>query len=506
MFPSSAQNSPTVRLAPFDPRGDCTGSGFILNTNTGAATQCIGGRWTLQRQGTGIQLVSVLPRECFPGAIPFPLLLLAARNPAVYACMTKNRWTPVGPNVYVASHYPSLAAAVAAAGNTSEILLTDGYTAILDAPLQLSGEGVTLRCAPGARIVKGFSGDAIQVTGQNITIDGCSIDGAGNSYSGGLIMCEAARGMQLHASTVFGAAGFGIAIYASIDVTISASIIEQNGGSPIFAQDLIDHLEISSNTIDSSAAVAGGVDTIGVHTYVDGGSATNIDIHDNTIVHGGDNFAIEVGSFGVSSLPPANVDVENNTITLARQSNGGISFNVLTGASISGNSINAGGYTMGIDGIELVSTSNVSVINNTIVNTEQNTTYSLAINGGSGNLIQNNTIACGIYVGTSRVSWPTVDSNIIQGNTLTISPVAALPRGLIWFQCNTPQCSVSNNQVISNVLNGNNSGVGINFENDDGQAGGRMDSNQVTANQITGATQAVNIGSGVTNTQVGGGD
>ena len=87
------------------------------------------------------------------------------------------------------------------------------------------------------------------------------------------------------------------------------------------------------------------------------------------------------------------------------------------------------------------------------------------------------------------MSWPTVDSNIIQGNTLTISPVAALPRGLIWFQCNTPQCSVSNNQVISNALNGNNSGVGINFENDDGQAGGRMDSNQVTANQITGATR-----------------
>ena len=131
-----------------------------------------GGRWTLLRQGTGIQLVSVLPRECFPGAIPFPLLLVADGNPAVYACMTKNRWTAVGPNVYVASPYTSLAAAVAAAGNASEILLTDGYTAILDAPLQLSGEGVTLRCAPGARIVKGFSGDAIQVTGQNITIDG----------------------------------------------------------------------------------------------------------------------------------------------------------------------------------------------------------------------------------------------------------------------------------------------------------------------------------------------
>ena len=206
------------------------------------------------------------------------------------------------------------------------------------------------------------------------------MDGAGNSYSGGLIMCEAARGVRLHHSTVFGAAGVGIAIYASIDVTISASVIKQNGNSSIFAQDLIDHLEISSNTIDSSAVAPGGVNvnTIGVHTYVVGGSATNIDIRDNTIVHGGDDFAIEVGAFGVSSLPPANVDVENNTITLARQSNGGISFNVLTGASISGNSINASGYTMGIMGIELVSTSNVSVINNAIVNTEQNTAYAIA--------------------------------------------------------------------------------------------------------------------------------
>ena len=101
--------------------------------------------------------------------------------------MMKNRWTVVGPNVYLASAYTSLAAAVAAAGNMSEILLTDGYTTTLNAPLLLNGQGVTLRCAPGALIAKGFSGDAIQITGQNVTIEGCTLDGARNSYSGGLI-------------------------------------------------------------------------------------------------------------------------------------------------------------------------------------------------------------------------------------------------------------------------------------------------------------------------------
>ncbi len=418
--------------------------------------------------------------------------------------MMKNRWTVVGPNVYLASAYTSLAAAVAAAGNTSEILLTDGYTTTLNAPLLLNGQGVTLRCAPGALIAKGFSGDAIQITGQNVTIEGCTLDGARNSYSGGLITMSGAQGVRVHASTVSGAAGIGIAIYSSSGVNISGSVIDQNGSSPIFAQDGIDNLEIASNTIDSSAAAPAGVDTIGVHTYLAGASASNISIHDNTIVHGGDNFAIEVGAFGASSLPPANVDVDNNTITLLRQCNGGISYSTLAGGSISGNNIDAGGYTMGIDGIELVSTSNVAAISNAIVNTQANTTYVLAINGGSGNLIQNNTIAGGIYAGTTRESWPNVNANIIQGNTVTVAPAAALPRGLIWFQCNTPQCSVSNNQVANNILTGNNSGVGVNFENDYGQAGGLVDSNLVNANQVTGATPAVNIGAGVTNTQVGG--
>ena len=38
---------------------------------------------------------------------------------------------------------------------------------------------------------------------------------------------------------------------------------------------------------------------------------------------------------------------------------------------------------------------------------------------------------------------------------LQYATAAALQRGLIWFQCNTPHCSVSNNQVANNILTGN---------------------------------------------------
>jgi hypothetical protein len=168
--------------------------------------------------------------------------------------------------------------------------------------------------------------------------------------------------------------------------------------------------------------------------------------------------------------------------------------------SVTGNQMNAAGYAIGIDGVELVSTTDVVVQNNTLSGIAPSVTYTIAINGGNRNTISNNTFEGGIYLGTSRPDAPTVNANIIQNNTLTAAPAAALSRGLIWLQCNTSGGSVSRNIVSGNVLLGNYTGAGVNFENDYGTAGALVDSNQAANNQITGTTLPVAIGPHVTNT------
>jgi hypothetical protein len=151
---------------------------------------------------------------------------------------------------------------------------------------------------------------------------------------------------------------------------------------------------------------------------------------------------------------------------------------------------------MRIDAIELVSTRGVIVARNTIAGAAPSAHYTVAINGGSENVVESNIVEGGIYAGTSRPDWPRVERNLIRGNTLTAAPGALPPRGLIWFQCNTARCSVSHNVVTGNVLKG----AGVNLENDAWSKGGRVDSNDVRGNRITGSTPGVDIGRYVTNT------
>jgi hypothetical protein len=490
---------PAVRLTPVDPAGTCAAPALALNTNTAAVSRCVDGEWTVATPGTGVPMVLALAPACVPAAIP-PLVLLSGPRPALYACTTRNSWTPAGPSCYRADAYPSLAKAVAAAGDNSVILLADGYTAALDSPLLLRGQGISLRCAPGARVVKQFTGDAIRITGRNIAIDGCRLEGQSAIYSGGLAVVEGARGVLLRNSTFSDAGGLALAIYTSGNVTVSGSTFQHNLGSPIFAQDRLDRLDILSNTIDSAVAnLQPGIDTIGIHTWQPGGTAANIRIAANRIIHGGQNFAIEVGAFGAQALAPTNVTVADNSITLARDSNGAVSYSTLDRGTVTGNHIDAGGHAISIDAVELVSTTAVVVASNTLAHIAPSATYTISLNGGSRNIIRDNTFAGGIYVGTSRPEARRVEENVIEGNRL--SAAAPLPRGLIWFQCNTFHGSVSRNVVRHNILRGNGSGAGVGFENDYWERGAIVDSNQVTGNQITEITSPVAIGPHVTGTK-----
>jgi hypothetical protein len=487
---------PALRLVPVDPAGPCTGTALALNTNTATESRCVKGEWAVARAGAGVPATATLPQSCAPEDPP-RLLLVGGRHPALYACTGRDTWTRAGPSVYRAEAYPSLAAAVSAAGSNSEILLADGDTAALASPLLLEGENLTLRCAQGAGMVKQFSGDAVRITGRNIALDGCVVEGRGEAYSGGLIVVDRARGVLLRNCTFAHAAGLAVGISHSTNVTVSGSTFRQNRGSPIFAQDGLDQIAILSNTIDSDVPnLQPGIDTIGVHTWEPGGTATNIRITGNRIVHGGQNFAIEVGA---QAAKPVNVTVADNTITLARDSNGGISYSTLDRGSITGNHINAQSHAIFIDAVELVSTTDITVAGNTLIHASPSAAYTIAINGGSRNTIRDNTFAGGIYVGTSRPEAPRVDDNVIEGNRL--AALVPMPRGLIWFQCNTFQGSVSRNVVRGNVLEGNRSGAGVLFENDYWTRGATVDANQVTGNQMTGMTTDVAIGPHVTGTK-----
>ncbi len=345
---------------------------------------------------------------------------------------------------------------------------------------------MTLRCAPGARVVKQFNGDAIRITGRNIAMDGCRLEGQSAIYSGNLVLVEGARGVLFRNSTFSDAAGTALAIYTSSNLTVSGSTFQHNLGSPIFAQDRLDRIAIVSNIIDSAVPnLQPGIDTIAVHTWPPGGTAANIRIAANRIVHGGRNFAIEVGAFGAQAMAPANVTVADNSITLARDSNGAVSYSTLDRGSVTGNRIDAAAHAIYIDAVELVSTTHVIVTGNTLSHTAPSATYTIAINGGSGNIIRDNAFEGGIYVGTSRPEAARVEENLIEGNRL--SAAAPLPRGLIWLQCNTFHGSVSRNLVRNNILRGNGSGPGVGLENDYWSRGAIADSNQVSGNRMTGS-------------------
>jgi hypothetical protein len=495
-----AQSQPAVRFTPVDPAGPCIVSYIQLNTNTGTVSTCKNNFWTVTRAGDGVPETADLPAQCTYTSVPTLVLVTGgSARPALYACTPQNTWAPVGPDLYRADTYPSLQAAIDAAGSEAEVLLPDGYTAPLRSELNLSGHDVTLHCAPGATIAKAFAGDAIHITGSNIAIDGCRIEGPG--LPGGLVRLNDAHGVLIRKSTLTGSGGIAVAIYTSADVTVSQSTFTQNGGSPIFAQDRIEHLEIANNTIDSSNLVSPhSIDTIGVHTWMPGGTVSDISIHDNTIVHGGDNFAVEVGAFSEHAIAPVRVSVDRNNIRMTRDSNGGVSYSTVNHGSVSGNHFDAGGHAMYIDAIELAAANHITVDSNTLIHTRPNTTYTVALNGSSNDLVRNNVFEGGIYIGTSRTNFPAVDGNLISGNSLTASG-APLPRGIVWFQCNTRNCSVSRNQVTGNVLHGNNSGSAINFENDY-PGSGVMDANQASTNQVAGASQGVSVGNGATNTTV----
>jgi len=488
-----------VHFVPSDLSGACDGSFTTVNTTSGAQRACVSGLWQKTGGGNGVLSVSALPAMCTPADGSSDLFFLSSGALGVYGCTSVNTWTPVGISTVLVTNYPSLNAAVAAAGFNAEVVVPSGYTATLQSKLALDGLNLTLRCETGSMIIKGFDGDLMQVTGANIVIDGCTMDGARFAHNGGMIVVYNVLELLIKNCTIENGASTALSMFMASGETITGNKIVGNLGCPIFAQDFLNQIEIAWNAVDSSAVLAPeGLDTIGVHTYIAGGTATNISIHDNTIVHGGNNFAIEVGAFGPNSIPPSGLIISSNHIKLGLISNGGISLSTLNNGSVGNNTIDAQGFVMKIAGVELTSTNSVSATYNTVENAAFGTTYTVSLDGSSNNTISNNILAGGFYIGTSRMNWPNVNGNVIQNNVLTAPPGASLPRGLIWLQCNTTNCSVSRNSITGNTLGGNGSGPGINFEND--YCTGMMDANNAGGNQVTGANIVISIGPNVTNT------
>ena len=454
---------------------------------------CVGGTWKETEGGYGVPTVTSLPGSCAGNHDP-RVVFVGGERSGVYGCDAMSKWSPVTRSIIYAHNYDTLGGAVEAAGSNAEIVLAGGHAFTLKSQLRLRGANVTLRCEKNSIVVKEFNGDAIRVEGSNIAIDGCTIDGARLQFGGGTIVIANSTGVLVRDSSILNGAGTGIGIFASTNVKVVGNALRGNLGDAIFAQDFLDRIEIALNTADSSAVAPnqGYLNTIGVHTYGAGGTATRISIHGNTILHGGDDFGIEVGAFGPQSARPSGVSISANKIRLSRECNGGISLSTLNGATVENNRVDAAGHIMHIDAIELAFSNAVKATGNSIVNVTSRPEYTLTVNGGSDNTIADNVLQGGIYIGTSSTSTPQVDSNVLRGNDITATSGAAYPRGLIWLQCNTSNCSVSRNSIFGNFLRGNGSGPGITFENDYAGRGGVMASNVVGSNRIAGSTMAVN--------------
>lgn len=100
---------------------------------------------------------------------------------AVASPSTESADTSASTGTLEASHYSSLSEAVGALSPGATLHLASNYSATLASGVTIATAGVTIKCDPGAAIIKGGNLDVLTVTSANVTIDGCGIKGNGAS-------------------------------------------------------------------------------------------------------------------------------------------------------------------------------------------------------------------------------------------------------------------------------------------------------------------------------------
>ena len=407
----------------------------------------------------------------------------------------------------------NLATTVAGNPSNATIIPAYNYNETLTSTVTMSGTNLTLQCVKGTTFTKGSNNPILSITGTNITIDGCTFDGAeAGGFTGNVINISVSSGVTIKNSTFKNVAAAANAINGQAAGTQTGLTIGPGNtfsnvlGSAFYGDGTaISGLNIHDNVMDCSQISSGANSCIASHTSVSGQTNKNTKIANNQIIQGAGCYAIEVGSFTAGAVPPDTVSITGNKVQrTANAACGGISVSTATNVTESLNTVDNGGFTYVTNVFEFVGTFGSSFTGNVSSNEPVGANnFDLSISGTSGATVQSNIFQGGIFLGNgSGTTNLHNDSNVVEGNTITLPSGATYDstHPLIWLRCNAAGgCTVNNNRVMGNAVTMTGATVqyGIYLDNDfPGGGGGSVDSNNISSNGFIGTFGTARFGSG----------
>ena len=392
-----------------------------------------------------------------------------------------------------------------AIGSSAGRILVD-ESCTTTAAIALDQADQIFECLPEITLTKGFNGNLLELTAARITVRGCHLDAnKAGPWTGSNIVFSGVGGSDssiVEFSRILNAEFNGLNIGRSSNVFIRHNVITGSDKNGVFVSD--DSLEALVHDNVISSGTDGSTDAVAFISAVAGKTVSGV-VSNNTL-EANNGFCVEVGAFGGDA--PTEVIVEGNHCTAVAGFEGGYSFSNVVSGTITGNTLDTNGQTGSIAGIEVVTSTGISVTGNVI---NGGTTLSQGILIGQvsnividGNIVNGwttSSLKAGIFIGSSISG--NCRENIVSNN-LIIAPSTVDLLG-IRIQANHASADCSRNLITGNlvIMNGVAGSQGINIA-----GGGTIADNAIIGNSIENAAvgmfdAGVNtriIGNQITNT------
>jgi Right handed beta helix region len=219
----------------------------------------------------------------------------------------------------------------------------------------------------------------------------------------------------------------------------------------IFCEDSGFGVVIEDNNLDTTGIRDHG---IALHTFGPGGLLISPRVTRTTVIHGGPNFAIEVGRFGAGSVVTGAV-VEGTRILLTAATNGAISFSEVDHGVMANNIVNLNGFAPAIEALELAGAQACLMVGNQVYGGAANSRAAIldsssdcliALNHLGGYMTMNNTNA---FLGDADMST----SQIVHNRIDVPAGSTAYPAA-VYAQVNNPAGEADFNMLASNTISG----------------------------------------------------
>ncbi|MGH9344355.1 MAG: right-handed parallel beta-helix repeat-containing protein [Terriglobia bacterium] len=400
-------------------------------------------------------------------------------------------------------------------GANGTIVLPAGYRETATTAIRIKANNVTLRCEPGATLIKGGNETLLAITGTGDVINGCTLDGNKSAgFTGDTLVITGSHGALIENSTIRDAAGINLTgSNFSGSKIINNHIYGALGSAVEFTGTAgpVSDLLIQGNTVDDSAGTNRMQSkVIGLYAELHGSSLYDIQIHDNLLLDG-PQFCVEWGRYGGAVLHGIQI-TDNRCVAETNAegcySGGDGSWN----DTIKGNTCDANKFSLSIAAYEVALDSDSTWSSNTWTEDGGRIAYGISLNSSSNDTISGNvghgwqTVSDGsaaLIVDDPRSTTRTcgvsgsdacyTNNNTISSNTFSQEAGDSATRTTALFV----QSTRSNQEINNNKFTGNtftligasgSAPYGIYAERD----AGSFDSNKFTGNTISGAYSCVN--------------